>query len=231
MYALSHCGGAGVFGGGASSSVLGPGGAASVSGVAAVISVLAASGGAPVSGVGASPSGLAARRGVGRERDPRPAPLVVGPRELRPGLAVLARCAPAAEALGLRRVVARVRGVAAVFFPLNCSTGEAAGSRRSISSASARSSATAARATRCAFLPALSLTPLSVFAACLRRPTCRRRSNRSASFLAMIFLLLVREIGRSQPCRGAVTERRCQPTRQHADTRCSHALRVPAMEV
>jgi hypothetical protein len=118
-------------------------------------------------------------------------------RGARPGFAVPALCVPAAEALVLRRVVARARG--ALFSPLESAVGVAGGSRRSISSATARRSATAARATRCAFLPALPLTPLSAFAACLRRPTCRRRSNRSASFLAIIFLLALREMRGRNP--------------------------------
>ena len=186
---------------GASLSVLAAGGGAAVSGVGASLSVLAAGGGTAASVVGASLSALAAAGGVGRDRDPRPA-RVVEPRGARVAFAVPAAFrVPAAEDFVLRRVLASARGVVALFSPLASDAGVAAGSRRSISSASARSSATAARATRWAFLPALSLTPLSALAACLRRPTCRSRSNRSASFLAIIYLLALHEIAPSQPYR------------------------------
>ncbi|MGZ6565372.1 MAG: hypothetical protein ACXVH1_38605 [Solirubrobacteraceae bacterium] len=136
-----------------------------VSGPGASCSVLAAGGGSAVSGVGAARSVLAAGGGVGRERDPRPARVV----ELRGaglGFAVPAFCVRAAEAFVLRRVLARAREVAALLSPLEPDAGAAAGSRRSISSATARSSETAARAARWACLPAVSLTPLSAFAAC-----------------------------------------------------------------
>jgi hypothetical protein len=60
------------------------------------------------------------------------------------------------------------------------------GSRRSISSASDRSSVAVDFAAFCSFLPASSPIPLSVFATCLRSPTACRRLKRSASpFLAM----------------------------------------------
>ena len=162
-----------------------------------------------VSGPGASGSVLAVGGGVGRERDPRPARVVVELRGARLGFAVPAFCVRAAEAFVLRGVLARAREVAALLSPLEPDAGAAAGSRRSISSATARSSETAARAARWACLPAVSLTPLSAFAACLRRPTCRRRSKRSASFLAMILLLALPKITRSQPYRdGAGAQRR-----------------------
>ncbi len=188
--ALGHRGGGdGASGPAAPRSVLAAGGGSAVSGVGAVLSVLAAGGGCAVSGVGAAPSVVAAGGGVGRDRDPRPARVVVELRGVRLGFAVAAFGVSAAEAFVLRRVVARARDGAALFSPLAPDAGVAAGSRRSISSATARSSETAVRAARWACLPALSLTPLSAFATCLRRPTLRRRSKRSASFLAMIFLL------------------------------------------
>jgi hypothetical protein len=192
MYAASghRGGGDGVSGPGASRSMLAAGGGSAVSGVGAALSVLAAGGGTAVSGVDAALSVLAAGGGVDRERDLRTARGVVALRGARLGFAAPALCVPAAEALVLPRVVARALDVAALFSPLEPDAGVAAGSRRSISSATARSSETAARAARWACLPASSLTPLSAFAACLRRPTCRRRSKRSASFLAMIFLLV-----------------------------------------
>ena len=195
---LAAGGGSAVAGVGAARSVLAAGGGSAVAGIGAARSVLAAGGDPAVAGVGAAPSVLAAGGGVDRERDPRPARGVVALRGARLGFAVPAFRVPAAEAFVLPRVVARARDVAALFSPLEPDAGVAAGSRRSISSATARSSETAARAARWACLPALSLTPLSAFAACLRRPTCRRRSKRSASFLAMIFLLALPEITRSQ---------------------------------
>ena len=199
--ASAHPGGTGVSGSGASLSVVAAGGGAAVSGVGASLPVLAAGGGTAASVVGASLSALAVAGGVGRDRDPRPA-RVVEPRGARFAFAVPAAFrVPAAEDLVLRRVLASARDVVALFPPLASDAGVAAGSRRSISSASARSSATAARATRWAFLPALSLTPLSALAACLRRPTCRSRSNRSASFLAIMYLLALHEIAPSQPYR------------------------------
>jgi hypothetical protein len=196
---LGAGGGGAISGGGVALSVLGAGGGGAISGGGVVLSALGAAGGSAASGFGASPSVLAARRGVVRERDPRAPRAVVAPRGARLGFAVPALCVRAPEALVLRPVVERARGVSALFLAPESDAGATAGSRRSISSATARSSVTATRATRCAFLPALSLTPLSAFAACLRRPTCRKRSKRSASFLAMISLLTLREIARSQP--------------------------------
>ena len=90
--------------------------------------------------------------------------------------------ARAVEGLVLRAVLVRVRGRAVLLAP-RVSDGVAAGSRRSISSASARSSFTAARAVRWAFLPALSLTSLSVLAACLRRPASNSTEDQDASRL------------------------------------------------
>ncbi len=206
---LAAGGGSAVAGVGAALSVLAAGGGSAVAGVGAALSVLAAGGGSAVAGVGAVPSALAEGGCVDRERDPRPARGVVALRGARLGFAVAAFCVPAAEAFVLPRVVARARDVAALFSPLEPDAGVAAGSRRSISSATARSSETAARAARWARLPALSLTPLSAFATCLRRPTCRRRSKSSASFLAMIFLLPLPRLRGRKPYRGvAVAQRR-----------------------
>ena len=200
------------------------GGGDCVSGLGASRSLLAAGGGSAVSGVGAAGSVLAAGGGVGRARDPRPARVVVELRGGRLGFAVPAFCVSAAVAFVLRRVLVRAREVVAFLSPLEPDAGVAAGSRRSISSATARSSETAARAARWACLPAVPLTPLSAFAACLRRPTCRRRSKRSASFLAMIVLLALPKITRSQPYRdGAVAQRRSLRTRRPAGTRSSYA--------
>jgi hypothetical protein len=208
-------------------SVLAAGGGSAVAGVVAALSVLAAGGGSAVSGVGAALSVLAAGGGVDRERDPRTARGVVALRGARLGFAAPALCVPAAEAFVLRRVVARARDVASLFSPLEPDAGVAAGSRRSISSATARSSETAARAARWACLPALSLTPLSAFAACLRRPTRRSRSKRSASFLAMILLLALPRLRGRKPYRGVeAAQRRSQRTRHPACPRSSSPART-----
>ena len=210
MFAASgHLGGgSAVSGVVAALSVLAAGGGSAVPGVVAALSVLAAGGGSAVSGVGAALSALAAGGGVDRERDPRTARGLVALRGARLGFAAPALCVPAAEAFVLPRVVARARDVAALFSPLEPDAGVAAGSRRSISSATARSSETAARAARWACLPALSLTPLSAFAACLRRPTRRSRSKRSASFLAMILLLALPRLRGGKPYRGVEAPQR-----------------------
>src|ERR1700752_3982088 len=214
--ASGHPGVNSVSGPGAPVSVLAGDGASGVSGVAAPVSVLAADGGSAISAVGAPLSVLAGGGGsgilrggapvsvlaaVGRvDRDPR-RPGVVLELGARLGFAAPALLVPAVEALVLRRVVVPARDGAAGLSPLEPDAGVAAGGRRSILSAGGRGSGTAARAARWACLPASSLPRLSAFAACLRRPTCRRRSNRSGSFLAMSFLLALPEITRSQPYR------------------------------
>ena len=133
-----------------------------------------------------------------RERDPPLAREV----ELRGlGLEAARLLGAAGEGLVRAGVTLRARDAGVLLVALASDAGAVAGSHRSISSASARSSFTTARAARWAFLLALWLTSLSAVAACLRRPTCRRRSNSSVSFLAMILLVRLREVADRNPIR------------------------------
>jgi hypothetical protein len=84
------------------------------------------------------------------------------------------------------------------------------GSRRSISSASDRSSDAVVFAAFCSFLPASAPVSLSVFATCLRSPAACRRLKRSASpFLAMVLPWVRCAAGRRGAERTELGPRRC----------------------